>query len=85
MPEWLAESLKYVGPFGVFCLAVLVILVRDRRNNQRAGTNPGSNWQQDMRASQDTANATLARIEEGMSEACRLLTLIDDRQKREGT
>jgi hypothetical protein len=89
MPEWAAETLKYVGPFSAFLLLLVALLVYDRRNNRsKIGGNPGpplvnGRWQEQMKASQDTANATLGRIEEGMKEAVRLLTLMEDRQQRE--
>lgn len=88
MPEWIAETLKYVSPFGAFCLALFYLLMRDRKNNKAGNPGPpliNDRWQQEMKASQDTANATLGRIEEGMKESVRLLGLMDDRQKRERT
>lgn len=82
MPEWIAETLKYIGPFGVFCVAVLYLLQRDRAN--RKNNNPGSNirWQTEMKAAQGETNKTLGRIESGMTEACRLLALMEDRRER---
>lgn len=63
MPDGLAELIQGIGPLSAFCLAVLYLLIRDRKNNQRAGANPGSDWQQDMKQGQDKINETLGRIE----------------------
>jgi len=69
MPEWIAETLKYVGPFGVFCLAMLYLLLRDRNNRRQPNPGPpltDGHWQQDMKEAQRETNETLGRIERAL-------------------
>jgi len=78
MPDGVAELIQGIGPLGAFCLAVLYLLMRDRKNN-KAG-NPSSSWQQDMKQAQDTANSTLGRIEKQMEKSVDLLNKMWGRQ-----
>ena len=84
------EIVRGLGPLGVLVGVVAYLLLRDRNNN-KCPPNPGNpgpplingRWQEQMKAGQDTTNATLGRIEEGIGESVKLLRLMDDRQKRE--
>lgn len=90
----LIDLLREGGPLAVVSVVAIYVLVRDRKNNRRNfkpgnpyPDNPGpplvnGRWQQEMRDAQRESNATLERLEEGMRETVRLLTLMDDRQKR---
>jgi len=64
MPDGVAELIQGIGPLGAFCLALIYLLMRDRRNN-KAG-NPGSGWQQEMRDVHRETNEKLGRIERAL-------------------
>ena len=89
------EIVKGLGPLGVLVGVVVYLLLRER-NNKKAPNNPGNpypgnpgpplvngRWQEQMKAGQDTTNATLERIEASMEESVKLLRLMEDRQQRE--
>lgn len=78
MPDGLAELIQGIGPLGAFCLAVLYLLMRNRKNN-KAG-NPGLSWQNDMKQAQNKANETLERMEKQMEKSVDLLNKMWGRQ-----